>query len=113
MHTKKVVLIVEDDDTIRRMVSLLFESKGWRVVATGLPAEVIERQLHLEADVIILDDSLPGISGYELASLIKPALKSSAQLVFTPSGHLDDITQFDLVIMKPVTILGLRKIASA
>lgn len=65
------ILLVEDDDGIRTIASVLLESEGHRVhaVATGeLAREWLgERQ----PDVLFSDVNLPGLGGAELARLAR------------------------------------------
>lgn len=66
-----VILLVEDDDGIRTIASVLLESEGYSVhaVATGeLAREWLSQR---QPDVLFTDINLPGIKGSELARQAK------------------------------------------
>lgn len=65
------VLVVEDEDTIRRVVSGYLEQEGYSVTEAidGLHAVEMVRSGH--PDVIILDLGLPGIDGIEVCRQVR------------------------------------------
>src|SRR5688572_10358928 len=65
------VLVVDDDPSICRMFQLLLRDAGYRVSTVGSGEEVLQFLKVLSPDVILLDISLPGINGVEVARLIK------------------------------------------
>ncbi|MEI8306532.1 MAG: response regulator [Chloroflexales bacterium] len=65
------VLVVEDDWTHRDFLVRLLQIKGYQVrVAVSGEAALSDVQLHLP-DAVVLDMGLPGISGYEVAHLLR------------------------------------------
>ena len=54
------ILIVEDSDSIRRMIEALFTARGHEVVAVPTGAKGIESARQRIPDVILLDLNLPG-----------------------------------------------------
>ena len=67
------ILLVDDNDMVRQAIrSFLQELKGWEVCgeASGGP-EACEKARHLRPDLILLDNSMPGVSGFETARLIR------------------------------------------
>ncbi len=54
------ILIVEDSDSIRRMIEALFTARGHEVVAVPTGAKGIESARVRVPDVILLDLNLPG-----------------------------------------------------
>lgn len=64
----KTVLIVEDDEGIRELVSAALDSAGYRVIAAGHGVEaldLLDREASLP-DTIILDWMMPVMNGPEL-----------------------------------------------
>lgn len=63
---QRTVLVVEDSDVIRRVLTLILQAEGYRVVenADGRRVAAIARELR--PDVITLDLSLPGVDGREV-----------------------------------------------
>ncbi|QWT18860.1 response regulator [Bacillus sp. NP157] len=64
-----VVLLVEDDDTIREISAMILEGEG-HVVHTAANGDAAERWLETgKADVLFTDVRMPGsVSGQELAT---------------------------------------------
>jgi DNA-binding response OmpR family regulator len=65
------ILIVEDEESLLKLESILLSSKGYKVtgVRDGLAAlSEIEKN---KPDLILLDIMMPGIDGFEVCSRIK------------------------------------------
>jgi FixJ family two-component response regulator len=71
-RVEPVVLVVDDDASLRSTVSSLLRSTGLQVLTFGSVAEFLEASLPPEAGCLILDIRLPGQSGLELqAELVR------------------------------------------
>ncbi len=87
------VLVVEDDDDTREMMSVLLEESGALVTSAGCVAEAFAVFVGQKPNVVVSDIGLPGKSGYELVSRIRalppqlgrdtPIIAVSAQAEFT------------------------------
>jgi CheY-like chemotaxis protein len=67
------VLVVDDDDAVRTVLSHVLMDEGFDVVgvaADGVEAIALARALH--PDTIVLDVRMPGIGGIEAARRIRP-----------------------------------------
>ncbi|MEU7481641.1 response regulator [Lentzea sp. NPDC042327] len=87
MQQAGLVLVVEDEDPVRRYTVSLLEELGYRVLqaADGAEAIAVLRARHAEISAMLLDHSMPGLSGGEvLAELEREGL--SVPVVLT-SGH--------------------------
>jgi CheY-like chemotaxis protein len=67
------ILLVEDDDGIRTIASVLLESEGHQVVAMATGELAHEWLGQRQPDVLFTDVNLPGIGGAELARLAREA----------------------------------------
>jgi PAS domain S-box-containing protein len=78
------VLVVEDDESVRRLTAAIVESLGYQVIATGSPAEAIELCAGGDPpiDVVLTDVIMPGISGKELRARLQ-SLRPGLKVVFT------------------------------
>jgi two-component system, OmpR family, aerobic respiration control protein ArcA len=65
------VLIIEDDESLRKAMIRLLESKRYRVLAAGNAIELLNVIYDTAIDLIILDVGLPWIDGYEIARMMK------------------------------------------
>jgi PAS domain S-box-containing protein len=86
----ETILVVEDEEALRGVVSELLESLGYTVlcVANGIAALAVAERPELTLHLLITDVVLPGIGGRELGELIavaKPGIK-----IFYVSGYTDD-----------------------
>ncbi|BDV42580.1 response regulator [Geotalea uraniireducens] len=68
---KKKILIVEDEESLLKLESILLSSRGYNVggVADGITA--LEEITRFRPDLIILDIMLPGMDGFEVCRRIK------------------------------------------
>ena len=90
---KETVLIVEDEEAVRRLVQTALEHKGYRVLpaADGLEAlKMISSQTN-PPDLVITDLAMPGMSGTELATKLKDRLPGIQVLYI--SGYAEDWRQ--------------------
>jgi FixJ family two-component response regulator len=60
-----LVFIVEDDESVRRALSNLFQSVGLQVELFGSATEMLQSQLPDVASCLVLDIRLPGLSGLD------------------------------------------------
>jgi DNA-binding NtrC family response regulator len=60
------VLLVEDDDSLRCVLSEFLASHGWEVGATASAAEAMSMAWRQRFDFSILDFHLPGMTGLDL-----------------------------------------------
>lgn len=74
------VLIIEDNEQNRYLLTFLLEQNGFRVVSAVDGASALELVPALMPDIILLDIQLPGMDGYEVAA----ALRAMAQVRDTP-----------------------------
>jgi len=68
--TKCGVLIVEDDASIRRLVSMVLEREGYKVEAASDGVEAVLKLGLTDYDVIILDLMMPNLDGFTFMSTL-------------------------------------------
>jgi FixJ family two-component response regulator len=67
------ILVVDDDDAVRRILRKVLEAKSYRVVETGLPRRACEL---FDADpaaigLLVTDLKMPLMSGQQVAALLR------------------------------------------
>ncbi|MDX6621228.1 MAG: two-component system, OmpR family, response regulator ResD [Gaiellales bacterium] len=89
MESPRTVLVVDDEPTVRDIVSQYLTRDGFRVVATGDGREVMGL-VELESPaLIVLDVMLPGIGGLELCRTIR-ARRAIPVILLTARGEETD-----------------------
>jgi FixJ family two-component response regulator len=82
-----IVFIVEDDASIRRGLSNLFQSVGLKVEVFGSASEMLQSRLPDVASCLVLDVRLPGQSGLDFQAELA---KSNIQIpIIFMTGHGD------------------------
>ena len=86
-----VVLLVEDDDSVRRMTSQMLERAGYVVIPAQSPQQAISvcRSTRTPIDLILTDVIMPVMSGKEMADCIAE-IRCGIKFVFM-SGYTSDI----------------------
>jgi two-component system cell cycle sensor histidine kinase/response regulator CckA len=89
----ETILVVEDQDDIRKITRRILEARGYsvRVAATGAEALRISQESEEAAeriDLLLTDAILPGMSGREVALLLCPAHPNMRVLFM--SGYSDE-----------------------
>jgi len=83
------ISVVEDNKTFRTsLVELIRSTEGFQLLSEHSNGEDAEEMLNLRPDIVIMDIVLPGISGVELISKLKPRNEAIQYLVCT--GYDDD-----------------------
>ena len=65
------VLVVDDNLSIQKLVSVNLQARGYAVDVAGTGEEALRRFKEGPYDLVILDLILPGMSGIEVCSLIR------------------------------------------
>ncbi|MEX2048171.1 MAG: response regulator, partial [Gemmatimonadota bacterium] len=100
----ETVLVVEDEPSVRELISRILSEHGYRVLAAGDGAEALALVERHEArlDLLLTDVVLPGVSGSELVAILtaaRPGLSVLAMSGYAGEGiahgrRLDDGVPF-------------------
>ena len=103
----RTVLLVDDHSASRLTTKLFLANFGYAVVTARSGEEalaVFDPKLH---DVVVTDNSMPGISGLEMAHILK--LRSPATPIIMYTGLApEDRSCLDIVIERPAHLLSLK-----
>lgn len=86
------VLIVDDDVQTLRLVGLMLEKQGYKILAANNGAQALHMAHTEHPDVIILDVMMPDMDGYEVTRRLRkdPETISIPILMFTAKTQVDD-----------------------
>jgi diguanylate cyclase (GGDEF)-like protein len=81
-----LILIADDDDDLRLLVSLRLERVGYRVVSARNGQEALELAEEHQPDLLLLDVSMPIMGGHDLCRAIASSQASPPPVIFL-SAH--------------------------
>jgi len=90
MEQQRVCLVVEDDDDIRGLITMVLSRAGFEVTAVGTGAEGIAAAADPAIALVTLDLGLPDMDGHVVARAIR-ALSTAPQLFLTARSENDDL----------------------
>jgi signal transduction histidine kinase len=110
---KLSVLLVDDDKLSRDVVSRILSAKGHSVEAVGTGNEGMDRIKQTKFDVAIIDRSMPGMSGDELAVALKEVSPETPVIMLTGFGDImiEEETMpegISLLVAKPAGITEIE-----
>ena len=68
---KKVVLAVDDSESIRSLVMLNLLNSGWEVLTAYDGYDALDKLATQKIDLIITDIQMPNLNGYELLRILR------------------------------------------
>lgn len=91
MH-KKHILIVEDEESLLKLETILLQVKGYEVTGAVTGNDAIEKLNQKVFDLVLLDIMLPDIDGFEICSRIRkePRTAGIPVVMLTAKKSLDD-----------------------
>ncbi|MED4019775.1 response regulator transcription factor [Priestia aryabhattai] len=86
MQNEQRLLLVDDEDRIRRLLRMYLEKEGYIIEEAADGHEAIEKALHIDYDLIVLDLMMPGIDGIEVCKQIREK-KATPIIMLTAKGE--------------------------
>lgn len=93
MTEKKKILVVDDEDALRTVLSSQLKGEGYDVSSAADGDIAIEMLNSQDFDLILLDLKMPRVDGYEVLSFVKE--KHPATKVIILTGYADLKNAFD------------------
>ncbi|MGJ8634881.1 MAG: response regulator transcription factor [Luteolibacter sp.] len=87
------ILIIEDDESLRRGLLDHLGSQGWEVLAAKDGEEGYKLGLEWKCDLILLDIMLPGINGFEICQALRREKITTPILMLTAKGQTEDVVR--------------------
>ena len=109
-----LVLVVDDEEDIRRLVSFNLGEAGFKVESVGSGSDAMTAAARLRPSVVVLDLMLPDFSGMEVCRRLRadPVLADAAILMLTARGdEYDRVLGFEIgaddYVVKPFSVKEL------
>lgn len=110
METRKRVLVVDDEDSIRRLVKKILERAGFEVRTARDGVEAIEWIAAEDFDVVLLDVMMPKLDGFGVVhELEKMRPQLLAHTLLVTASHLKSLQSLPVrgIITKPFSVSDL------
>jgi CheY-like chemotaxis protein len=108
------ILIVDDDVDTARMMKAILKLEGYELALAFDGPEAITTARAFKPHAVLLDLTLPGMSGFEVAIALKRIPALAGCLLVAVSGQDDEMIEspFDRYFQKPVDPEALLKLLS-
>ena len=86
---KETILIVEDDEDIRQLLSFNLDAAGYGVLTASTGREGLDLARRHVPDLVLLDIMLPGMSGFDVCKELKRASETAGMpvIMLTAKGE--------------------------
>jgi len=90
MEKKEKILIVEDEEGMNEILTILLETEGYKVTSAKDGAEAIKYLEKDIYDIVITDIKMPGIDGFTVLKKVKDISPSTLVIIITAFGTNED-----------------------
>jgi DNA-binding response OmpR family regulator len=108
---RRSVLVVEDSDVLRALMSRVFQREGFDVLSASTGPGGVEAAVTNRPDIVVLDVGLPDMNGLEVCRQLKSNAATAALPIVLVTGrdHVEDRRAgfragADAFLVKPVRI---------
>jgi CheY-like chemotaxis protein len=111
METDGSILVVDDNDACRIVVSKMLSRLGYEVSSADSGENVLSIFLKRKFDIVLSDYEMPGMDGVALACSVKKSSPRTRVVIMTGTGReivfSRNSTSVDEVISKPFTLASI------
>ncbi|MDO8661749.1 MAG: response regulator [Candidatus Omnitrophota bacterium] len=86
---KKKIFVADNQEDVLSMLSDFLTSKGYEVMGSKDPKELIKSIKHFQPDLILLDLLMPDLDGFEICRILNNDPESQATPIIIMSGLSD------------------------
>jgi DNA-binding NtrC family response regulator len=109
MDSDARILVVDDDENIRKVLMAILEDKGYNIEAVGTAREAIKRTEKRFYNLALIDIRLPDMEGIELLTKIRDTTPRMRKIIITGYPTLQNAVDAvnrgaDAYIMKPFDV---------
>jgi len=108
------ILVVDDDENIRKVVIAILEDEGYTVESVGTAKEAIEKSKRRFYNIALIDIRLPDMEGIELLTKIRDTTPKMRKVIVTGYPTLQNAVEAvnkgaDAYIVKPFDVKKVLK----
>ena len=112
MDSDAKILIVDDDENIRKVLNAILEDQGYNIDSAGTAREAIKKAEKNYYNLALIDIRLPDMEGIELLTRIKDTTPRMRKIIITGYPTLQNAVDAvnkgaDAYIMKPFDVEGV------
>lgn len=89
MSEKKTVLVIDDDDSLRRVIEYTLDEAGYKVLTASDGTEGLKLFADALPSVVLTDIQMPGVSGYEVLHSIRASHPEVRVIIVTAFGTVE------------------------
>jgi DNA-binding response OmpR family regulator len=112
MATTTTILLVDDEESIQKLLTFPLERDGYRVVQARDGEEALERFRAEEIDLVLLDLALPKLDGVEVCRRLRAESTVPILMLTARDDEIDKVLGLEIgaddYITKPFSIRELR-----
>jgi two-component system NtrC family response regulator len=112
MQNAPVVLVIDDDASMRLTLSVILGDDGYRVLSAADGDEGLAVLRHSAVDVVVVDMKMPGLSGDEVCAAVKAIRPAAGVIIITAhvapnAADRAMVAGAHSILYKPLDIDGL------
>ena len=96
----KLVLIVDDDDSVRELIEFIVKKEGFRIEKAADGEEALAKAKAVNPDIILLDLMLPKFGGFEILRELQADETGSIPIIII-TGRYTDRSTSDMIRQEP------------
>jgi DNA-binding response OmpR family regulator len=112
MPDSSTILLVDDEDSVQKLLAYPLEREGFRVLQARDGVEALERFAAEEVDLVVLDLMLPKLDGLEVCKRLRALSEVPIIMLTARDDELDKVVGLELgaddYITKPFSIREFR-----
>src|SRR5512137_795129 len=90
LEQKQLILVVDDDPDILKLLGVALRLDGFRVIATSDSGEALQMVRDERPALVVLDIMMPGADGYTVCQMVR-GFSDVPIVMLTAKGGVDDI----------------------
>ncbi|MGI8485119.1 MAG: response regulator transcription factor, partial [Thermomicrobiales bacterium] len=96
MESKPLVLVVDDEPTVRETIAINLRREGLEIAFASSGPEAVAQSRNLSPDLIVLDVMLPGMDGFEVCRVVREQSTVPILLLSARAEEIDRVVGLEI-----------------